>query len=197
MRGRRTSIITITLLILSLAFAGPNVSAHSGGIFWIMIKSDSPGGVYPVNASIIVNDTARWQNLHNTTGTHRIFVDMDEDGDYFGTEDLDSGNLTYSCETDNGTKVDEECNDFFDIPFNYTGADGKYAYVDIASTGNRTYGNVTVNPDTHLTPGFQQQPEKEVKEDSDPVWLLAVAAISGIGAVVLGAMIVFGNKDEN
>ena len=96
MRGRRTSVITITLLILTLAFAGPNVSAHSGGIFWIMIKSDSPGGIYPVNASIIVNDTARWQNLHNTTGTHRIFVDMDEDGDYFGTEDLDSGNLTYS-----------------------------------------------------------------------------------------------------
>ena len=33
--------------------------------------------------------------------------------------------------------------------------------------------------------------------DTKPTWLLAIAAISGIGAVVLGAMIVFGNKDED
>jgi len=197
MQWRLTSVITITLLILSLTFTGPNASAHAGGIFWIMIKDDSPSGITPINASIIVNDTIRWQNLHNTTETHRIFVDMDEDGDYFGTKDLDSGNLTYSCETDNGTKVDEDCNDFFDLPFNYTGAAGKYAYVDIASTENRTYGNVTVNPDTHLTPGFQQEPDEKTEEESKPIWLLAVAAISGIGAMILGAMIVFGNKDED
>ena len=94
MQWRLTTVITITLLILSRTFTSPNVSAHTGGIFWIMIKNDSPGGIYPVNASIIVNDTARWQNFHNTTETHRIFVDMNEDGEYCGIEDHDSGNLT-------------------------------------------------------------------------------------------------------
>ena len=68
--------------------------------------------------------------------------------------------------------------------------------MDISSTGERTYGNVTVNPDIHLTPGFQQEPEEETENDTKPTWLLAIAAISGIGAVILGAMIVFGNKDE-
>ena len=83
--------------------------------------------------------------------------------------------------------------------------------MDISSTGERTYGNVTVNPDdTHeeeadeeegdeeeLAPGFQQEPEEDTDNDTKPTWLLAIAAISGIGAVVLGAMIVFGNKDED
>ena len=195
MRWRLTSVITITLLIIALTFVGPNVSAHSGGIFTLII---SKNGIAPTNASMIVNDTARWINVDDSENvTHRIFVDSNGDGDYFGNDDLDSGNLTNSCEIyDNGTKVDENCNAFFDIPFNYTDSDGKYPFMDISSTGERTYGNVTVNPDTHLTPGFQQEPEEEIDNDTKPTWLLAIAAISGIGAVVLGAMIVFGNKDE-
>ena len=202
MQWRLTSTITITLLILALAFVGPNVSAHSGGIFTLII---SKNGITPTNASMTVNDTARWINVDDSENvTHRIFVDSNGDGDYFGDDDWDSGNLTSSCETDaNGTKVDDDCNASFDIPFNYTDSDGKYPFMDISSTGERTYGNVTVNPDdTHeeeeeLTPGFQQEPEEETENDTKPTWLLAIAAISGIGAVVLGAMIVFGNKDED
>ena len=179
-----------------MTFVGPNVSAHSGGIFTLII---SKNGIAPTNASMIVNDTARWINVDDSENvTHRIFVDSNGDGDYFGDDDWDSGNLTSSCEIyDNGTKVDETCNAFFDIPFNYTDSDGKYPFMDISSTGERTYGNVTVNPDTHLTPGFQQEPEEETENDTKPTWLLTIAAISGIGAVVLGAMIVFGNKDED
>ncbi len=206
MQWRLTSTITITLLILALAFVGPNVSAHSGGIFTLII---SKNGITPTNASMTVNDTARWINVDDSENvTHRIFVDSNGDGDYFGDDDWDSGNLTSSCETDaNGTKVDDDCNASFDIPFNYTDSDGKYPFMDISSTGERTYGNVTVNPDdTHeekgeeeeeeLTPGFQK-PEEDTDNDTKPTWLLAIAAISGIGAVVLGAMIVFGNKDED
>ena len=210
MQWRLTSTITITLLILALAFVGPNVSAHSGGIFTLII---SKNGITPTNASMTVNDTARWINVDDSENvTHRIFVDSNGDGDYFGDDDWDSGNLTSSCETDaNGTKVDDDCNASFDIPFNYTDSDGKYPFMDISSTGERTYGNVTVNPDdTHeeeadeeegdeeeLTPGFQQEPEEDTDNDTKPTWLLAIATISGIGAVVLGAMIVFGNKDED
>jgi len=197
MRLRRASVLAITLMVLGSALVGPNVSAHSGGIFTIII---SKNGIAPTNADMIVNDTARWINVDDTENvTHRIYVDANSDGDYFGDDDWDSGNLTDSCETDsNGTKVDEHCNAFFDIPFNYTGSDGKYPFVGISSTGERTYGNVTVNPDTHLTPGFQQETDEvEEEEDGKPTWLLAIAGISGIGAVVLGAMILFGSKDED
>jgi hypothetical protein len=130
--------------------------------------------------------------------THRIFVDANGNGNYFEDNDWDSGNLTNSCETDaNGTKIDEDCNAFFDVPFNYTDADGKYPFVDIVSTGEKIYGNITVNPDVHLTPGFQnEEPEKNVDTETEPQWLLIIAAISGMGAVILGAMIVFGKKNE-
>ena len=49
----------------------------------------------------------------------------------------------------------------------------------------------------HLTAGFQETPVNEENDDDDekPAFLLIIAAISGIGAVILGAMIIFG-KDE-
>ena len=205
MQWRLTSTITITLLILTLAFVGPNVSAHSGDLFTIIITKN---GIAPTNASIMINDTARWINVDDSENvTHRIFVDSNGDGDYFGDDDWDSGNLTNSCEIDaNGTKLDDDCNAFFDISFNYTDSDGKYPFMDVSSTGEITYGNVTVNPDdTHEEEAEEEEgeeaEEEEGEEDTDndtkPTWLLAIAAISGIGAVVLGAMIVFGNKDED
>ena len=75
---------------------------------------------------------------------------------------------------------------------------GTYAFVDIVSNGNKVYGNITVNPDIHLTAGFQETPVTEEDETGEerPAFLLIIAAVSGIGAAILGAMIIFGNKDE-
>ena len=194
----RAMVLVIAVLIMSLSITVPSVSAHSGGIFTIVI---SKNGIAPTNANMMINDTARWIDVDSTENvTHRIFVDANGNGNYFEDNDWDSGNLTNSCETDaNGTKIDENCNAFFDVPFNYTDADGKYPFVDIVSTGERIYGNITVNPDVHLTPGFQNEDPKEDKDtvtETEPQWLLIIAAISGIGAIGLGAMIVFGKKNE-
>jgi len=198
----RAMALTIAILIMSLSITVSSVSAHSGGIFTIVI---SKNGIAPTNANMMINDTARWIDVDSTENvTHRIFVDANGNGDYFEDSDWDSGNLTNSCETDaNGTKIDENCNAFFDVPFNYTDADGKYPFVDIVSTGERIYGNITVNPDVHLTPGFQNEeaesdvPDQDLNSDEEELqWLLVIAAISGIGAIGLGAMIVFGKKNE-
>jgi len=198
----RAMALTIAILIMSLSITVSSVSAHSGGIFTIVI---SKNGIAPTNANMMINDTARWIDVDSTENvTHRIFVDANGNGDYFEDSDWDSGNLTNSCETDaNGTKIDENCNAFFDVPFNYTDADGKYPFVDIVSTGERIYGNITVNPDVHLTPGFQNEeaesdvPDQDLDSDEEELqWLLVIAAISGIGAIGLGAMIVFGKKNE-
>ena len=198
----RAMVLVIAVLIMSLSITAPSVSAHSGGIFTIVI---SKNGIAPTNANMMINDTARWIDVDSTENvTHRIFVDANGNGNYFEDNDWDSGNLTNSCETDaNGTKIDENCNAFFDVPFNYTDADGKYPFVDIVSTGERIYGNITVNPDVHLTPGFQNEeaendvPDQDLGSDEEELqWLLVIAAISGIGAIGLGAMIVFGKKNE-
>ena len=199
----RAMVLVIAVLIMSLSITVPSVSAHSGGIFTIVI---SKNGIAPTNANMMINDTARWIDVDSTENvTHRIFVDANGNGNYFEDNDWDSGNLTDSCETDtNGTKIDENCNAFFDVPFNYTDADGKYPFVDIVSTGEKIYGNITVNPDigeehNNLTPGFlngEPEENEDTVAETGPQWLLVIAAISGIGALGLGAMIVFGKKNE-
>ena len=218
MQLERHYVLAIILLIVGSALVSPNVSAHSGGMFTLIMKekynpstNETTNIIVPTNAEMRVNDTARWINVDDAENvTHRILVDSNSDGIYDGEDDWDSGNLTDSCEYINGTKIDEDCNHYFDIPFNETYLNmsyydivGKYAYVDFvfnetSGETRKVYGNVTINPDYHLTAGFQQDTiEVEEEEDSKPTWLLAIAGISGIGAVILGAMIIFGSKDEN
>ena len=53
----RAMALVIAILILSLSITVPSVSAHSGGIFTIVI---SKNGIAPTNANMMINDTARW-----------------------------------------------------------------------------------------------------------------------------------------
>ena len=215
----RAYVLAIILLIAGSVLVSSEASAHSGGMFTLILKEirdpetkETTNVIDPANATMIVNDTARWINTDDADNvTHRILVDSNSDGIYDGEGDWDSGNLTDSCEYVNGTKTDEDCNHYFDIIFNETYLNmsyykivGKYAYVDLvfnetSEETRKVYGNVTINPDYHVPAGFQQDTIEVEEEDEDgkPTWLLAIAGISGLGAVVLGAMIVLGNKDEN
>ena len=196
------------LLLLSFQLVTPMSSAHTGGVFTIIV---SENGVVPGNVQMLVNDTARWINVDKRENvTHRILVDADSDGNYSNNNDWDSGNLTHYCEHVNGTKVDENCNAYFDVIFNETALNmsyydivGKYAFVDLifnetSGETKKVYGNVTVNPDSHLTAGFQDTTEsitEEVEEDGTSPFLL-IAGGSALGAIALGVMIVLGKKDE-
>ena len=211
MKAKETilSITVVILICFQLIF--PTATAHTGGVFTIIV---SENGVVPGNVQMLVNDTARWINVDDRDNvTHRIFVDANSDGIYNGTEDWDSGNLTHQCEHINGTKVDENCNAYFDIPFNetylnmsYFNVTGTYAFLDLVynETSESTeivYGNVTVNPDSHLTAGFQNTNSNNEElidddENEDSNFLLIIAAASAIGAMILGGMILFGNKEE-
>ena len=196
------------LLLLSFQLVTPMSSAHTGGVFTIIV---SENGVVPGNVQMLVNDTARWINVDKRENvTHRILVDADSDGNYSNNNDWDSGNLTHYCEHVNGTKVDENCNAYFDVIFNETALNmsyydivGKYAFVDLifnetSGETKKVYGNVTVNPDSHLTAGFQDTTEsitEEVEEDGTSPFLL-IAGGSALGAIALGVMIILGKKDE-
>ena len=91
------------------------------------------------------------------------------------------------------------------LNMSYFNVTGTYAFLDLVfneTSGNteRLYGNVTVNPDYHLRAGFQDNIVND-EEDNDteerPAFLLFIAAGSGIGAAILGGMIIFGNKEED
>ena len=203
MKAKEVVLSVAIGLLFCFQIIFPVATAHTGGIFTIIV---SENGVVPGNVQMLVNDTAGWINVDDRENiTHRILVDSDSDGIYSGENDWDSGNLTDSCEHVNGTKVDENCNAYFDVIFNETALNmsyydivGTYAFVDIVSNGEKVYGNVTVNPDTHLTAGFQEpiNEEKDDEGEERPAFLLIIAAVSGIGAVILGAMIIFGSKYE-
>ena len=204
MKAKDIIISTVIALLFCFQIIFPVATAHTGGIFTIIV---SENGVVPGNVQMLVNDTARWINVDDTENiTHRILVDANSDGIYDGENDWDSGNLTDSCEHVNGTKVDENCNAYFDVVFNETSLNmsyydivGTYAFIDMVSNGEKIYGNVTVNPDAHLTAGFQDTStidEKEEEKEEKPAFLLIIAALSGIGAIILGGMIIFGNKED-
>ena len=208
MKNKGLVITIVITLLLSFQVIVPNVSAHTGGTFTIIL---SKNGVQPYNVQMLVNDTARWINVDDTENiTHQILVDADSDGIY-DDEGWNSGTLTNSCEHVNGTKVDEECNAYFEIIFNETSLNmsyddivGKYAFKDLTfneTSGNTTiiYGNVTVYSDKHITTGFQDtetdNKKEEGQEERSPV-LLIIAIISAVSAIGLGIMIIFGKKDE-
>ncbi|RZD37281.1 MAG: hypothetical protein CXT75_04530 [Methanobacteriota archaeon] len=208
MKNKGLVVTIVITLLLSFQVIVPNVSAHTGGTFTIIL---SKNGVQPYNVQMLVNDTARWINVDDTENiTHQILVDADSDG-IFDDEGWNSGTLTNSCEHVNGTKVDEECNAYFEIIFNETSLNmsyddivGKYAFKDLTfneTSGNTTiiYGNVTVYSDKHITTGFQDtetdNKNEEGQEERSPV-LLIIAIISAVSAIGLGIMIVFGKKDE-
>jgi|TARA_B110000116_G_scaffold269818_1_gene286534 hypothetical protein len=209
MKNKSLVVTIVITLLLSFQAIVPNTTAHTGGIFIALLDEDK---VIPGNITILVNDTARWLSIDDyENNTHRILVDANSDGIYDSEEDWNSGNLTDTCDHVNGTKVDEECNAYFDVIFNETSLNmsyddivGKYAFKDLAfneTSGNTTiiYGNVTVYSDKHITTGFQDtetdNKNEEGQEERSPV-LLIIAIISAVSAIGLGAMIVFGKKDE-
>ena len=209
MKNKSLVVTIVIALLLSFQLMVPNTSAHTGGTFTIIV---SKNGVQPYNVQMLVNDTARWINVDNTANvTHQILVDANSDGIYDGDYDWKSGNLTDSCEHINGTKVDENCNAYFDIIFNETSLNmayddivGIYAFTDLVynqTSGKTTtiYGNVTVYSDKHVTPGFQDTKttngKDELQEEKSTI-LLNTAIISGIGAITLGVIMFIGKKNE-
>ncbi len=207
MKVKGLVLSTIMALILCIQIMFPLASAHIGTDFRIIILES---GTVPRNPTMLVNDSALWINSdYRDNITHQIFVDANSDGVYNGSEDWKSTNLTSigSCEYDevNKTKVDENCEATFTVTFNETVMNmtyydivGTYAYLDIDSKGTKFYGNITVRPDTegHLNAGFQDNILNDEEDEERPAFLLIIAAVYGIGAVILGAMIIFGNKDE-
>jgi hypothetical protein len=209
MKNKSLVVTIVITLLLSFQVMVPNVSAHTGGTFTIIV---SKNGVQPSNVQMLVNDTARWINVDDTENvTHRILVDANSDGIFDGDEDWNSENLTDSCDHVNGTKVDGNCNAYFEIVFNETSLNmsyedivGKYAFKDLVFNGNSgntttIYGNVTVYSDKHVTPGFQNtettHETEEIQEKKSPIFLI-VAIISAVSAIGLGAMIAFGKKND-
>ena len=196
-------------LIVVGAFVGlisisPAVSAHASPFYTIMLRPDSwSEEVQPPIAYILQNDTAVWRNVDNTENAsyHRILVDMNGDGVYNGTEDIQSENIYYEC----GANATDDCIVMFTLTFNNSIMGGDVVSctsVDCVSENTYGYlnevhyedGNVTtrqaaivVRPHIDNTPVVE-----EVAEEDNTLLMIAIA--SGAGAMYVGSSLV--KKDE-
>jgi|TARA_B100001971_G_scaffold212134_1_gene241441 hypothetical protein len=190
-----SKIAAIGLFVLALAFSSIPVAAHGPGEFAILVRDNE---MMPKAPTIFLNITAWWIDVGEDDNlTHRIVYDGDGDGNYSGELDWDSGPLHNHCEmdpeTNNTTKLNEDCQTDFRVTFNGTFGEAIYQYQDLLSDGTALNGTLNVINEHKLSPGFQPpQEQPDTEEEERPAWLLAVAGISALGAAVLGYMVLQG-----
>ena len=210
-----------SLLLLAAATILPTpVAAHDASTFTVIVREN---GLAPTSPHLILGDSVWWYNVDDRENiTHRIVYDGDGDGLFNGSLDWDSGELTASCPTDENGSTDPDCSVTFEIPFNGTWGAGTYRYCDLLSDGTVLEGVITIadeahdeeehahgeddthdeeehahgEDDTHNEDGAGGEEGLSGQGDGEwQNWLLLVALVSGIAAVLL--MVSLFSKDDD
>ncbi|MFL2977398.1 MAG: hypothetical protein ACJZ49_07640 [Candidatus Thalassarchaeaceae archaeon] len=183
-------------IIVSCMFM-PSATAHEPNTFTMIIGEDE---VIPSNVTgqvLFTNDTVWFRNVDNRENiTHQIRLDIDGDGLFNGTEDINSGELYSSCELDeNGTKINQECEVIYKVLFNEsTGLiSGIFHYEDISSDGVVFTGRLVVNKDEHTTnvgpdPNYSTEENNDdgiTYTDNNRQKLIVLSMSAGIAAIAI------------
>lgn len=183
-------------IIVSCMFM-PSATAHEPNTFTMIIGEEE---VIPSNVTgqvLFTNDTVWFRNVDNRENiTHQIRLDIDGDGLFNGTEDINSGELYSSCELDeNGTKINQECEVIYKVLFNEsTGLiSGIFHYEDISSDGVVFTGRLVVNKDEHTTnvgpdPNYSTEENNDdgiTYTDNNRQKLIVLSMSAGIAAIAI------------
>jgi len=183
-------------IIVSCMFM-PSATAHEPNTFTMIIGEEE---VVPSNVTgqvLFTNDTVWFRNVDNRENiTHQIRLDIDGDGLFNGTEDINSGELYSSCELDeNGTKINQECEVIYKVLFNEsTGLiSGIFHYEDISSDGVVFTGRLVVNKDEHTTnvgpdPNYSTEENNDdgiTYTDNNRQKLIVLSMSAGIAAIAI------------
>ena len=175
----------------------PSATAHEPNTFTMIIGEEE---VVPSNVTgqvLFTNDTVWFRNVDNRENiTHQIRLDIDGDGLFNGTEDINSGELYSSCELDeNGTKINQECEVIYKVLFNEsTGLiSGIFHYEDISSDGVVFTGRLVVNKDEHTTnvgpdPNYSTEENNDdgiTYTDNNRQKLIVLSMSAGIAAIAI------------
>jgi hypothetical protein len=136
----KRAILLTYLMILGSMLTLSSISAHDGEQYTILLAADE---LRPENASFELGVDAYFRMGDSRENmSHNITVDTNQDG-VFNESDWNSGELVYSCETDeNGTKNDSTCNKTAELLFNTT--TGVFPYKVELSDGVTMFGNITI-----------------------------------------------------
>ena len=162
------------------------VTAHELSIYTITVNSSGAQPSDIPNGSLKEGDSA-WFWMKDSTNNTSLVIEIERDG-----ATLRSPVLVYQCELDeNGTLVDEDCQNRFDYTFNQHNSAGlwnitylKYVNETLTETIN---GSVFIEQDIH-----DQQPVEEEDEvvsaskySTNQIIAMAIAAISLMAIFVI------------
>ena len=154
----RTLFVTLVIILLATP-----VAAHELAVFTVIVNSEGANPANIPDESLKEGDSA-WFWMKDSTENTTLIVEIERDG-----ATLRSPVLHYECELDdNGTKVDESCNNRFDYTFNQYNSAGqwnftflKYVNNELSETSN---GSVVIQPDLHDEQNMSEQQESSSVE---------------------------------
>lgn len=170
----RTLFATLAIILLATP-----VAAHELAVFTVIVNSEGANPANIPDESLKEGDSA-WFWMKDSTENTTLIVEIERDG-----ATLRSPVLHYECELDeNGTKVDESCNNRFDYTFNQYNSAGQWNITFMKYVNNElsetSYGSVIIQADLH----DEQNVEEQQEESSSVEKLPALQVAAGMLAIV-------------
>jgi len=154
----RTLFVTLVIILLATP-----VAAHELAVFTVIVNSEGANPANIPDESLKEGDSA-WFWMKDSTENTTLIVEIERDG-----ATLRSPVLHYECELDdNGTKVDESCNNRFDYTFNQYNSAGQWNFTFLKYVNNElsesSNGSVVIQPDLHDEQNMSEQQESSSVE---------------------------------
>lgn len=188
----RTLFVTLVIILLATP-----VAAHELAVFTVIVNSEGANPANIPDESLKEGDSA-WFWMKDSTENTTLVIEIERDG-----ATLRSPVLHYECELDdNGTKVDESCNNRFDYTFNQYNSAGqwnftflKYVNDELSETSN---GSVVIQPDLHDEQNMSEQQESSsVEKLSNSQLAAGMLAIISLIAMAMIATKLDGDKKKD
>lgn len=185
----RTLFATLVIILLATP-----VAAHELAVFTVIVNSEGANPANIPDESLKEGDSA-WFWMKDSTENTTLVVEIERDG-----ATLRSPVLHYECELDdNGTKVDESCNNRFDYTFNQYNSAGqwnftflKYVNNELSETSN---GSVVIQPDLHDEHNMSEQQESSSVEKL-PNYQLAAGMLAIISLIAMAMIATKLDRDK-
>ena len=176
----RTLFVTLVIILLATP-----VAAHELAVFTVIVNSEGANPANIPDESLKEGDSA-WFWMKDFTENTTLVVEIERDG-----ATLRSPVLHYECELhDNGTKVDESCNNRFDYTFNQYNSAGQWNFTFLKYVNDElsetSYGSVVIQPDLHDEQNMSEQQESSsVEKLSNSQLAAGMLAIASLIAMAM------------
>lgn len=178
-------IVRTLFAALAIILIATPVSGHELSIYTVTVNSSGAQPSDIPNGSLKEGDSA-WFWMKDSTENTTLIIEIEKDG-----ATMRSPVLYYQCELDeNGTLVDEDCNNRFDYTFNQYNSAGlwnitylKYVNETLSDTIN---GSVIIEQDIHDQQPVEEEETVSAKRFSDnQILAMSVAGVSLVAMIAI------------